>query len=77
MPDSSLTFPSDVILIVKLPDQSAENAYLADVADEYVAWSNQLGKEVRFLSAVAPNPGPQQFPMIGLIASRVGDAFTC
>ncbi|WP_299616001.1 DUF1330 domain-containing protein [uncultured Tateyamaria sp.] len=75
LPDSASAFPGDVVMIAELPDQAAVQGYLADVADAYDAWSARLSTEIRFLAAVAPNPGPQQFPMIGSVDSRGGDAF--
>ena len=75
LPDSASAFPGDVVLIAELPDQAAVEGYLADVAEEYAAWSPKLSTEIRFLAAVAPNPGPQQFPMIGSVESQGGNSF--
>lgn len=75
LPESASAFPGDVVLIAELPNQAAVEGYLADVEEEYEKWSPNLSTEIRFLAAVAPNPGPQQFPVIGSVASQRGDSF--
>lgn len=75
LPESASGFPGDVVLIAELPDQAAVEGYLADVAEEYAAWSADLSTEIRFLAAIAPNPGPQQFPVIGSVECQEGASF--